>query len=262
MLITIIAVVIGLGYFFYPPRFAWVRASVKYLIGVFCCWTALIYARPEVHDTIWRPVGLFIILGSGSLLLADFLTAIALWTSEKIGGFFRKEPKLDGYLAEIWTAFENLSARKVGALIVLERRQPLRPHMKGGVPFDAEIKSEVLIPLFLTTSPVHDGALVVRKGRVQTVKGILPLASLSDIAPNFGTRHRAAIGITEKTDAVALAVSEERGHVSVACNGCLVRVPDRGEFVRVMNWALKGRNILKLKNVNFVVTAKILDDRA
>jgi DNA integrity scanning protein DisA with diadenylate cyclase activity len=134
--------------------------------------------------------------------------------------------------------------------------------MKGGMPFDAEVKAEILVPLFLTSSPVHDGALVVHKGRMQTVKGILPLASLSDLAPNFGTRHRAAIGITEKTDAIALVVSEERGQISVACRGCLVQIADRSEFLKTLQWILKGRNILRLKNASFIVTAKVLDDLA
>jgi len=262
MLITIIAVIIALGYFFYPPKFGWVRASVKYLIGIFCFWTAIIFAKPEVQESIWRPAGFFILLIAGLLLLADFLTAVFLWISEKLSSIFMKAPKLPEYLMEIWSAFERLAARKVGALIVLQRKQPLRPQMKGGMPFDAEIRSEILIPLFLTSSPVHDGALIVQKERVQTVKGILPLAALSDLAPNFGTRHRAAIGITEKTDAVALVVSEERGQVSVACHGCLVKIDGKDEFIRVMNWILKGKNLLKLKNVNFVVTTKVLNDLA
>jgi diadenylate cyclase len=155
---------------------------------------------------------------------------------------------------------ERMASRKVGALIILQRKQPLRPHMKGGMSFDAEIRSEILVPLFLTSSPVHDGALVVHKGRMQTVKGILPLASLSDLAPSFGTRHRAAIGITEKTDAIALVASEERGQISVAYRGCLVHIADRAEFLRTLQWVLKGRNILRLKNANFIVTTKVLDD--
>jgi len=124
------------------------------------------------------------------------------------------------------------------------------------------VKAEILVPLFLTSSPVHDGALVVNKGRMQTVKGILPLASLADLAPNFGTRHRAAIGITEKTDAIALVVSEERGQISIACRGCLVHIADKTEFQRTLAWVLKGRNVLRLKNASFIVTAKVLDDLA
>ena len=69
MLITVIAVIIALGYFFYPPRFSWVRASVKYLAGVFCFWAALIFAKPEVQPSIYRTAGLFVLLAAGLLLL-------------------------------------------------------------------------------------------------------------------------------------------------------------------------------------------------
>ena len=260
MLITIIAALIALGYFFYPPRFSWVRTSVKYLVGVFCFWVALVFAKPEVQDSIYKPAGLIVLLAAGLLLLADFLTAIILGISEKLKSIFGKVPQLPPYLEEIWSAFEKLAARKVGALIVLQRKQPLRPLMKGGMLFDSEIRAEVLISLFQTTSPVHDGALLVRQGRIEVVKGILPLATLSHFQSNFGTRHRAAIGITEKSDAVVLVVSEERGRISVASRGCLIGIADRNEFVRVLHWLLKGKNILKLKNVNFIVTTKVLDD--
>ncbi|HOG23132.1 MAG TPA: DNA integrity scanning protein DisA nucleotide-binding domain protein [Candidatus Omnitrophota bacterium] len=263
MLITIIAALIGLGYFFYPPRFAWVRASVKYLIGVFCFWAALVFARPEVQEPLWRGAGVFILLIAGLLLLLDGVTAFSIWIADRVSLLFKRKLKLPGYLEEINTAFHHLAARKVGALIVLQQSRPLKSHMRGpGLPFDAEIRSEILIPLFLTTSPVHDGAVIVHKGRIQTVKAILPLATLVEGHVNFGTRHRAAIGITERTDAVAMVVSEERGEISIASDGCLVRIPNQEEFVRVMNWLLKGRSILKLKGVRFVITAKVLEDFA
>ncbi len=260
MIIAVVAVLIGLGYFFYPARFAWVRISVKYLTGFFCIWAALVFIQPEVPQTVHKTISLCLLCAAGILILADLSAAAYLWFAERIGNFFKKRPQLAGYLTEIWAAFEKLAARKIGALIVLQQKHPLRSLMKGGMPFDAEIKADILIPLFLTTSPVHDGALVVHKGRIQTVKGILPLASLSDIMPNFGTRHRAAIGITEKTDAIALVVSEERGQISIAYRGCLVRIKDQAEFSRVMTWVLKGKNILRLKNVDFVVTSKVLGD--
>lgn len=262
MLITIVAAIIALGYFFYPFKLAWLKGLLKYLAGVFCLWGALLFAEPAVNAEFVRVAGIVLLTLAGGLLCADILISAALWFAECLGNIFRKTPQLPHYLLEIWSAMERMASRKVGALIILQRKQPLRPHMKGGMPFDAEIKSEILVPLFLTSSPVHDGALVVHKGRIQTVKGILPLASLSDLAPSFGTRHRAAIGITEKTDAIALVVSEERGQVSVACRGCLVHIADRSEFLRTLQWALKGRNILRLKNANFIVTTKVLDDLA
>lgn len=260
MFITIIAAIIALGYFFYPFRLFWVRSSLKYLVGIFCFWSAIYFAEPAVDAHVVYQSGLVYLVIAGGLLCLDMLIAAVLWIFEKVGSLFRRTPQLPPYLMEIWLAMERMASRKVGALIILQRRQPLRPHMKGGMAFDAEVKSEILVPLFLTTSPVHDGALVVNKGRIQTVKGILPLASLADLAPNFGTRHRAAIGITEQTDAIALVVSEERGQISVAYRGCLVHIADRAEYLKTVQWVLKGRNILSLKSANFIVTAKVLDD--
>ncbi len=260
MLITVIAVIIALGYFFYPFKLVWLKASLKYLAGGFCLWAALFFAAPSVDVQLVSLAGIVLLIVAGGLLLTDMLAALILWLVERLGNIFHKTPQLPHYLLEIWSAMERMASRKVGALIILQRKQPLRPHMKGGMPFDAEIKSEILVPLFLTTSPVHDGALVVYKGRMQTVKGILPLATLSDLSPSFGTRHRAAIGITEKTDAIALVVSEERGQISVATRGCLVHIADRSEFLKTLQWVLKGKNILRLKNASFIVTTKVLDD--
>lgn len=260
MFITIAAAVIALGYFLYPLKIFWLRASLKYLIGAFCLWGALFFAAPSVDPGLIRLTGMAFLAVAGGLLCADMLIAGALWFGELVGNLFRKIPQLPHYLLEIWLAMERMASRKVGALIVLQRKQPLRPFLKGGMPFDAEIKAEILIPLFLTSSPVHDGALIVHKGRIQTVKGILPLAALTDLAPSFGTRHRAAIGITEKTDAIALVVSEERGQISIAYRGCLVHISDRTEFLKTLQWVLKGKNILRLKNANFIVTTKVLDD--
>ena len=258
--ITAVAIIMGLGFFLYTPRFSWVRASLKFLIGGFCFWSALVFGARVLDEGLIHATGLAMLFLAGFLLLTDLLISLACWCGEKADALFRKTLKVPAYVTEIWTAMERMASRKTGALIILQRKQPLRPQMKGGMPFDAEIKADILVPLFLTTSPVHDGALIVYKGRIQTVKGILPLASLSDIAPSFGTRHRAAIGITEKTDAIALVVSEERGHISVAYRGCLARIGDRTEFLRVVAWVLKGKNLLRLKNVDFIVTTKILGD--
>lgn len=260
MFITVTAIMIGLGYFFYPFKLPWLRSSLKYLAGVFCFWAALFFAEPSMNAQFVSRAGIVLLALTGGLLCVDMLISAVLWVAERLGNIFRKTPQLPHYLLEVWSAMERMASRKVGALIILQRKQPLRPFMKGGMPFDAEIKSEILVPLFLTSSPVHDGALVVYKGRIQTVKGILPLASLSDLSPSFGTRHRAAIGITEKTDAIALVVSEERGQISIAYRGCLVHIADRQEFLKTLQWVLKGRNILRLKNASFIVTTKVLDD--
>ena len=263
MLIPIVAVVIGLSYFLYPPRFAWVRTGIKYLVAIFCFWTALVFARFENHEMIYRPAGFFLLLLAGLLLLIDFLLGAFHKAFGKTASLFRRTPKLAPYLHEIWSTFEKLAASKTGALIVLEQKESLHAHIQGGMSFDAEIRSETLAPLFFETSSVHDGAFVVRKGRLQSVKGILPLATFSDTSStHLGTRHRAAVGITEKTDAIALTVSEEHAFISAASRGSLVKINSRDEFVRVMDWILKQKSIRKLKDAEFIANAKVLEDFA
>lgn len=262
MVIIVITILIGVGFILYSPRLSWIKVSQKYLLGGFCLWGALVFSSAVFEEKLIRATGLGLVAIAGLLFLIDLCTTFLFWMSDKIAGIFQKTHRVPSYAMELWNAMEQMAAKKVGALIVIQRKRPLRPHMKGGMPFDAEIKSEILTPLFLTTSPVHDGALVVHKGRIQTVKGILPIASLSEIAPSFGTRHRAAIGITEKTDAIALVVSEERGEISIAYRGCLAYIRNKKEFIRVLSWVLKGRNFLRLRNVDFTVTTKILEDLA
>lgn len=122
---------------------------------------------------------------------------------------------------ELVNACMALSARQTGGLIVIERQVGLEEFMEIGVGFDAEVKSELLISIFLTPSPLHDGAVIIREGRIRAAGCILPLAMKQGIGKDFGTRHRAAIGITEVTDAVAVVVSEERGTVSYAYRGSI-----------------------------------------
>ncbi len=112
-----------------------------------------------------------------------------------------------------------MSKRKIGALIVIERDVGLEEFMEIGVRLDAEVNTELLLSIFHIGSPLHDGATIIREGRIRAAGCILPLTQREDIDKAFGTRHRAAIGISEITDAVAIVVSEERGHISYAFRG-------------------------------------------
>lgn len=127
---------------------------------------------------------------------------------------------------EIVSVVESLAARRVGALIVLERGTGLRQYAELGVPLDALVSADLLSSVFLPYSPLHDGAVFVRGGRVVAAGGFLPLSRNTQIGRALGTRHRAALGITEETDAVAVVVSEETGTISVAVEGQIDAVPD------------------------------------
>lgn len=128
-----------------------------------------------------------------------------------------------GELEEIIRATQLMVARKVGALIVIERQVGLRDYIEGGVTLDARASKDLLLTLFLPGTPLHDGAVIIQKGRVAAASCLLPLSHESRVDLGLGTRHRAAVGLTEETDAVVIVVSEERGSVSLAVAGELRR---------------------------------------
>ena len=137
---------------------------------------------------------------------------------------------------------DQLAAIRKGALIVLERKDSLEPYSKNAVRFDSEVNKDVLISIFHTTSPLHDGALLIKKGRVTAARMILPLATNPDVPMGLGTRHRSGIGITEKTDAIALIVSEERGQMSLAYRGNLMKAESAEKMEEYLSEVLKGKD--------------------
>ena len=124
-------------------------------------------------------------------------------------------------LSEIVLAVTSLSARRVGALIVLERREGLKTYIENGSPIDSVVSYELLVTVFAPGTPLHDGAVIISGDRVAAAASFLPLSLKEGLPKRFGTRHRAAIGITEETDALAILVSEERGTISLSRGGDL-----------------------------------------
>ncbi len=122
-------------------------------------------------------------------------------------------------MSEIVLAVTSLAARRVGALIVLERREGLKTYIENGSPIDAAISYELLVTVFAPGTPLHDGAVIVSGDRIAAAASFLPLSLKEGLPKRFGTRHRAAIGVTEETDALAILVSEERGTISIARDG-------------------------------------------
>lgn len=123
------------------------------------------------------------------------------------------------FAEEIMLAVEQLAERRTGALIIIERDIGLRTFIESGVRLDAHISSELLLSIFEHNGPLHDGAVIIQGDRIAAAACFLPLSTNSAIAMKFGTRHRAAIGITEETDCLSLIVSEETGNVSIATFG-------------------------------------------
>ena len=122
-------------------------------------------------------------------------------------------------IEEIVKSIDVLSKNKIGALIVIEREISLEPFLETGIKLGGHISSELLITIFTPPSLLHDGAVVVKNDEVVGARVILPLTQNLIISKDFGTRHRAGIGITEETDAISLIVSEKDGRISLAVSG-------------------------------------------
>lgn len=131
---------------------------------------------------------------------------------------------------EVIKAAARLAEKKVGALICLERRNSLRPYIETGTALDALVTVETLRTIFSLYTPLHDGAVIIRNNRIAAAGCLLPLSD-QDLPRDLGTRHRAAIGLTEETDAVVVVVSEESGIISLAHDGTIER-PETPESLR------------------------------
>lgn len=138
----------------------------------------------------------------------------------------QRDNRMELHVSEIVKALNDMSRKKIGALIVIERSTKLGDVIESGTVVDAEISSHLIENIFEPNTPLHDGAMIIRDERIAAAACILQLSDDYSISRELGTRHRAAIGITETTDAVALIVSEETGIISMAREGKLTRYLD------------------------------------
>ena len=136
---------------------------------------------------------------------------------------------------EIRDVLKVFTKEKVGALIILERTTPLDEFTSNGIILGSELSTELLECIFKNQSTLHDGATLIRNGKVFAAKCILPLSESTETNSNLGTRHRAAIGVTEVTDAIAIVVSEETGYISVAHGGNLTKVDKIDDLEKIIS---------------------------
>jgi len=137
-------------------------------------------------------------------------------------------------LDEIVAACEVLSSKHIGALIVIEGSQTLRTFEESAKPVDAVLTTELLVAIFTPGGPLHDGAAIVRRDRIVAAGAFLPLTASADPKLGHGTRHRAALGLSEESDAVTIVVSEENGSIALAMDAALQENLDRETLLRVL----------------------------
>lgn len=159
---------------------------------------------------------------------------------EKMGGITkyipgRNSPKdVENAISQVVLACRDLSATKTGALIVFERDNMLDEPIKTGTLIHADVKAELLKNIFYPNTPLHDGAVIIRGGRIEAASCMLPLTTQTHLSRELGMRHRAGIGMSEASDAVVVVVSEESGSISVAVEGILKRHLTEETFERIL----------------------------
>jgi len=137
-------------------------------------------------------------------------------------------------------ATEVLAAKRIGALIAMERTQSLRMYAESAKAIDAIVTAELLVSIFTPGGPLHDGAAIIHGNRVLAAGAFLPLTASTDPKLAHGTRHRAALGLSEESDALIIVISEENGSIAAASEGTLHENLDRGALLRLMNERLRG----------------------
>ena len=155
-----------------------------------------------------------------------------------------REEELDVVLSEIAKAAENLSKEKLGALIVIEKSDTLSAYIESGNLIDARVSADLIQAVFTPNNPLHDGGLVIRNGRILAAGCLFPLSQNQELSRIFGTRHRAALGLSEETDALIIIVSEERRDISLVYRSRFYKDLGRDDLLS------KLKEVIKLKKEN------------
>ncbi|OKP98818.1 diadenylate cyclase CdaA [Paenibacillus sp. P46E] len=171
------------------------------------------------------------------------------------GKFFGRaaenDEEISKLIGEVIKALNYLAQRKIGALIVFERATGLNEYTESGIPMRSVVSSELLINIFIPNTPLHDGALIMQEGQIAAAACYLPLSENPFISKELGTRHRAAIGISEVADSVSVVVSEETGQISLAINGQIVRDIKEESLISKLYEELRATSPLKEKSSAF-----------
>ncbi len=201
-------------------RAAQMAVSVALIAGLF--FGSRYFHLESVNWLIRNFVG-YVVFAAIVLFQADIRRALVHFGRAPFFRYLDRRGATEEVVEELAVAASVLASRRIGAIIAIERQIGLRNYIEGGIPLDAALTSDLLISIFQTGSPLHDGAAIVQGDRVAAAACFLPLTVNPRLSRELGTRHRAAIGLTEENDALALVVSEETGTISLAIAGELER---------------------------------------
>ncbi len=173
----------------------------------------------------WVIRNLLVYVGFAAIVIfqGDIRRALAHFGQAPFFRYFNRQEAADETIEEVVVAATMLAQQKIGAIFAIEREIGLRNYIESGIPLDAALTYDLLVTIFHPGSPLHDGAVILQEGRVAAAACFLPLTVNPRLSRELGTRHRAAIGLTEESDAAAVVVSEESGKISIALNGEIER---------------------------------------
>lgn len=204
----------------------------------------IIFERSGLQVLNWLLTKLFGISVIAILIIfhPEIRRGLAQLGQRNIFGTALGEEELDLMLRKIQSAVEVLAKNKMGALIAIEKSIPLSAYIESGVAIDSQVSSEIIEAIFTPNNPLHDGGIIIQQGRIISAGCLFPLTQKQDLSRIYGTRHRAAIGLSEETDAAIIIVSEERQDVSLVYRGRLQKGISREELFEQIKEILKQKN--------------------
>ena len=198
----------------------------------------------ETLNWLIRNIVGYVVFAAIVLLQADIRRALMHLGRAPIFRRFERAESDDDTIEELVVAAGALSAKRTGAIIVVERRIGLRNFIESGIPLDARLTYDLLVSIFQPTSPLHDGAVIVQGDRVAAAACFLPLTVNPRLSRDLGSRHRAALGVTEENDSIAIVVSEETGSISLVLDGAIERNLDTERLRARLNALITVRRTL------------------
>jgi uncharacterized protein (TIGR00159 family) len=216
--------------------YRFVIALVAFLLLSLVSRAAGFRALNWIFDNLFGSIILILVV----IFQHDIRRALVTMRRNRLGDLPSRD---DAYevIDELASAAEALAQKKIGALVVIERDMSLTNFIAVGTEIDAKVTSELITSIFLPYSPIHDGAVIIQKGKLTKAGCFLPLTQNPSISKSLGTRHRAAIGLTEVVDAVVLVVSEESGRISVVVGGRITRDLEPAVLRKVMKRLIEPR---------------------
>jgi diadenylate cyclase len=206
----------------------------------------------ETVNWLIRNVFGYIVFAVIVLFQSDIRRALAHLGRAPFFRFLAKAESAEESIEELVVAASMLSSQRIGAIVAIERQIGLRNYIEGGIPLDAVLTYDLLLSIFQTASPLHDGAVIVQEDRIAAAACFLPLTVNPRLAKELGSRHRAAIGLTEENDSVAIVVSEETGSISIVAEGHIERGLEADELrARLRTLVLQRRSSVPRPEIQY-----------